>query len=250
VSGVVVVPAERGAKAWAREQFPLPFQAPVVVLYPKSTNEENSVTNNISLHEQGLALLSRLDALDGQPLDVEQLSTEPVALAARWLGARTEVPAGRGTTAAEAANQLARAIGPGVEALDLVAAALALGVTVRTGKDGVLLRVVAGENATEMAPRPRRTPVAASQPAPAPAVVGAFEPVALREADAAQALGNVSVGLLRKWRAADEATVALGRDPAGPPWKRLGGTVVVYPVTALKKWLVTQDGPTPTSRAG
>ena len=95
----------------------------------------------------------------------------------------------------------------------------------------------------ERAPRPPRIPVAASQPAITPSVTSTFEPVALREREAAAALGEISVGLLRKWRAQDESAVALGRAPAGPPWKRLGGTTVVYPVTLLRRWLVAQEGP-------
>jgi len=94
----------------------------------------------------------------------------------------------------------------------------------------------------ERAPRPPRIPVAASQPAPATSATGTVDPAAWRERDAAHALG-VSVGLLRKWRALDERAVALGRAPVNPPWKRLGGKAVVYPVTLVRKWLASRDGP-------
>jgi len=240
VTGVVMAPPAPGAKAWARVQLALPFQAPVVVLFAKSANEENNVTNSSSLHEQGLVLLDRVDQIDGPPaLDVEQLHTEPVALAARWLTARTAAPACKGTTASSAADQLARAIGAGVGALDLVAAALALGLPVEVGDDGVQLGVA---TASPRAPGPPRVPVAASRPAPTPSATSTVDPAAWRERDAAHALG-VSVGLLRKWRALDERAVALGRAPVNPPWKRLGGKAVVYPVTLVRKWLAARDGP-------
>jgi len=68
--------------------------------------------------------------------------------------------------------------------------------------------------------------------------VTASPALAVRDTGAAALLG-VSPGLLRKWRLADRAAVALGRAPQGPPWRSLGGAVV-YAVDELQAWLKRQ----------
>ncbi|MET0087968.1 MAG: hypothetical protein ABW082_15790 [Sedimenticola sp.] len=62
-----------------------------------------------------------------------------------------------------------------------------------------------------------------------------FRPVLLNEANTAKYIGR-STGWLRNQRVKDSKAIAEKRSPEGPPWVRLGRSIM-YRLVALDAWL-------------